>query len=79
MAPGPGWLAKWAMTVQAAPQIWGETIMPLHFGKVFAAIALLTVAAFILWLLWGDIFEGETGDDPAAFYSAPGLNAPTGA
>jgi hypothetical protein len=53
--------------------------MPLHFGKVFAAIALFTVVAFVLWLLWGDVFEGETGDDPAAFHSVPGLNVPTGA
>ncbi len=53
--------------------------MPLHFGKVFAFVALLTVAAFVLWLLWGAFFEGETGDDPAAFHSVPGLNAPTGA
>jgi len=26
--------------------------MPLHFGKIFAAIALLTIAAFVLWLLF---------------------------
>ena len=25
--------------------------MPLHFGKIGAAIALLTVAAFVLWLI----------------------------
>jgi hypothetical protein len=26
--------------------------MPLHLGKIFAAIALLTIGAFIIWLLF---------------------------
>jgi hypothetical protein len=30
--------------------------MPLHFGKIFAAISLLTVAAFLLWLLFTTFF-----------------------
>ncbi len=41
--------------------------MPLHFGKLFAFIVLLTVAAFVLWLLWGAFFAGETVEEPAAF------------
>jgi uncharacterized membrane protein len=50
-------------------------IMPLHFGKVFGVIALLTVAAFVLWLLWGALFEGEEADQehPA---SLPSVTAP---
>lgn len=45
-------------------------IMPLHFTKVFAFIALLTVAAFMLWLVWGAFFEGEEADRPAALPNA---------
>ena len=33
--------------------------MPLHFGKVFAAIALITVAAFMLWLIVTTFFATE--------------------
>ncbi|MGA8690280.1 MAG: hypothetical protein ACLQF1_02700 [Methyloceanibacter sp.] len=44
--------------------------MPLHFGKIFAFIALLTVLAFVLWLLWGSIFAGETFDKKAALPDA---------
>ena len=40
--------------------------MPLHFGKNFGLLALLTVIAFVLWLLWGSIFAGETFDKRAA-------------
>lgn len=40
--------------------------MPLHYTKLFALIALLTIAAFILWLLWGAIFESEEFDQSAA-------------
>ena len=36
--------------------------MPLHYGKVFALIALLTIVAFVLWQLWIAIFAGETAD-----------------
>jgi ABC-type transporter Mla subunit MlaD len=46
--------------------------MPLQFGKIFAVIALLTVAAFVLWLLWGSFFQGETVEEqPAALNSVP--------
>ena len=40
--------------------------MPLRFGKIFGFLALLTVTAFVLWLLWGSIFAGETFDKGAA-------------
>jgi hypothetical protein len=33
--------------------------MPLHFGKIFSAVALLTVAAFVLWLLFTTFFATE--------------------
>ena len=36
--------------------------MPLHFGKVFAAIALITVAAFVLWLIATTFFATEEAD-----------------
>ena len=36
--------------------------MPLHFGKIGAAIALLTVAAFILWLLFTTFFATEQAE-----------------
>jgi len=36
--------------------------MPLHFGKIGAAIALLTIAAFILWLLFTTLFATEEAD-----------------
>jgi hypothetical protein len=36
--------------------------MPLHFGKIFGAIALLTVAAFVLWLLFTTLFATEEAD-----------------
>jgi hypothetical protein len=39
--------------------------MPLHFGRFFAIIALVTIAAFVLWQLWRAIFAGETFDKPA--------------
>jgi hypothetical protein len=40
--------------------------MPLHFGKIFGFLALFTVIAFMLWLLWGSIFAGEIFDKRAA-------------
>ena len=40
----------------------GPRSMPLHFGKVFAAIALLTVAAFVLWLLFTTFFATEQAE-----------------
>jgi uncharacterized membrane protein len=33
--------------------------MPLHFGKIGAAIALLTVAAFVAWLIFTTLFATE--------------------
>ena len=36
--------------------------MPLHFGKIGAAIALLTVAAFVLWLIVTTFFATEQAD-----------------
>lgn len=39
--------------------------MSLHLGKIFAFLALLTVMTFVLWLLWGSIFAGETFDKRA--------------
>lgn len=39
--------------------------MPLHFGKIGATIALLTVIAFVLWLAFGSLWTGETADEPA--------------
>ena len=37
--------------------------MPLHFGKIFAAISLLTIAAFVLWLLFTTFFATEQADE----------------
>ena len=36
--------------------------MPLNFGKIGAAIALLTVAAFVLWLIFTALFATEEAD-----------------
>ena len=36
--------------------------MPLHFGKIGAAIALLTVGAFVLWLLVTTFFVTEQAE-----------------
>jgi len=33
--------------------------MPLHFGKIGATIALLTVTAFVLWLIFTTFFATE--------------------
>ncbi len=44
--------------------------MPLHFGKVFALIALLTIVAFVLWQVWIAVFVGELVETPT------GLNLP---
>jgi hypothetical protein len=37
--------------------------MPLSFGKIGAAIALLTVAAFVLWLLVTTFFATEQTEE----------------
>ena len=39
--------------------------MPLHLGKVAGLIAILTIGAFILWLLFGSIITGERADQGA--------------
>jgi hypothetical protein len=36
--------------------------MPLSFGKIGAAIALLTVAAFVLWLVATTFFATEQAE-----------------
>jgi len=36
--------------------------MPLHFGKIFAAIALL-IAAFVLWLLFNTFLATERAEE----------------
>jgi hypothetical protein len=33
--------------------------MPLHLGKIAALIALLTIGAFVLWLVFGAFWQGE--------------------
>lgn len=37
--------------------------MPLHFGKIFGAIALLTIGAFIAWLLFTTLFATERAEE----------------
>ena len=44
--------------------------MPLHFGKIFGIIALLTILAFVLRQVWIGFFAGETFDKPAALPQA---------
>jgi hypothetical protein len=50
--------------------------MPLHLGKIFAAIALLTIGAFIIWLLFTTLFATEQAEQKidktgAAEFSVP--------
>ena len=52
--------------------------MPLHFGKIGAAIALLTVAAFVLWLLATTFFATEQADQKIEDTGAVELNFSTG-
>ena len=47
--------------------------MPLNFGKLGAAIALITVAAFIGWLLFTSFFASETVEDDVGTRIAPAL------
>ncbi|HEX2447254.1 MAG TPA: hypothetical protein VHK26_03590 [Methyloceanibacter sp.] len=49
--------------------------MPLHYGKIFAAIALLTVAAFVLWLLFTTFFATEQADQEIEQRGASSLTA----
>ena len=44
--------------------------MPLQFGKIGAFIALLTIAAFVLWLLWTSFFAGEEVEEDAGLHDA---------
>lgn len=34
--------------------------MPLHYTKIFALFALLTIGAFLLWLVVGSVWQGES-------------------
>jgi hypothetical protein len=34
--------------------------MPLHYTKIFALVALLTIGAFLLWLTVGSFWQGES-------------------
>jgi hypothetical protein len=52
--------------------------MPLHFGKIGAAIALLTVGAFLLWLLATTFFATEEADQKLEPTGAVELNGSTG-
>jgi hypothetical protein len=52
--------------------------MPLHFGKIGAAIALLTVAAFVLWLLATTFFATEQADQKIEDTGAVELNSSAG-
>lgn len=47
--------------------------MPLHFGKVFGAIALLTIAAFIAWLLFTTLFATEQAEEKIEKTGAAGF------
>lgn len=51
--------------------------MPLHFGKIGAAIALLTVGAFLLWLLATTFFATEEADQKLEPTGAVELNGST--
>jgi hypothetical protein len=48
-------------TVQRQPP--SAIRMPLSFGKIGAAIALLTIAAFVLWLLVTTFFVTEQAEE----------------
>jgi len=37
--------------------------MPMNFGKIGAAIVLLTIAAFVLWLIVTAFFATEEADE----------------
>ncbi|ODA68084.1 hypothetical protein A7A08_01254 [Methyloligella halotolerans] len=49
--------------------------MPLHFGKIGALIAIVTITAFLLWLMFGAFFAGETVDEDAALQSGRAVAA----
>jgi uncharacterized membrane protein YqiK len=48
--------------------------MPLHFGKIGAAIALLTVGAFVLWLIATTFFATEQAEQQLERTGAVTLN-----
>ncbi len=57
------------MLVQVRHEVWREAYggnMPLHYGKIFGIIALLTILAFVLWQLWIALFAGEAFEQKAA-------------
>ncbi len=37
-------------------------MIPLHLGKIAGGLAVLTVIAFILWLMFGSLLTGVTAD-----------------
>jgi hypothetical protein len=37
-----------------------EAPMPLHYTKLFALLALITIGAFVMWLTVGSWFQGES-------------------
>jgi hypothetical protein len=49
--------------------------MPLHFGKLGAAIALLTVTAFVLWLIFTTFFATEQAEQEIERTGAVALGA----
>ena len=53
--------------------------MPLHFGEIFAAIALLTIGAFIAWLLFTTLFATEEAEQKIEKSGAVELSAPAAA
>lgn len=51
--------------------------MPLNFGKIGAAIALATIAAFVLWLIVTTFFateEAEQSIEPTGAITLDGGN-----
>ena len=50
--------------------------MPLHLGKIFAAIALLTVGAFIAWLLFTTLFATEQAEQKIEKTGAAEIGVP---
>jgi hypothetical protein len=50
--------------------------MPLHYGKIFGIIALLTILAFVLWQLWIALFAGEAFEQKATPHAEAPLTQP---
>jgi hypothetical protein len=53
--------------------------MPLHFGKIGAAIALLTIGAFLAWLLFTTLFATEQAEQKIEKSGAVELTGPAAA